>query len=393
MSIHVLDLRTGQHRLLVDDASRAWYLPNGYLLFVRRDGTALAAPFDLDKLEITGEAVPVLENVLTSGGGLAALAYSETGRLAYIRIKGSAQGQATVSRITPQGTVSAIDTAWYGGFNSLALSPDGRRAAIGSGLTTGGLGIWVKQLDQGPFTRLTFGGNDRRPAWSPDGRTVAFIRDTLGTSIAMARDANGASPERPLPRTDRQVQEVVWSPDGQWLLYRTDDTSPGAGDIVGIRLTGDTSAVPLASGPFTELHPALSPDSRWLAYTSNESGSNEVYVRPFPGTSGGRWQISIQGGTLPRWAPDGRRLYFVDPRANLIAAEVTTTPGFEVRDLKTILNNSNLLNDLYHQGYEVLPQGKGVMTLTVRASGSTRDAPRLVMVENWFTDLKARIGK
>jgi Tol biopolymer transport system component/tRNA A-37 threonylcarbamoyl transferase component Bud32 len=393
MGIYVLDLRTGEHRLLIDDASRAWYLPTGHLLYLRRDGTALAAPFDLDKLEITGEAIPVLENVLTGGGGIGALTFSQSGRMAYIRVRGSAQGQVEVHRIGNDGTVSLIDTAWYGGFNSLALSSDGRRAAIGAGLTTGGLGIWIKQLDKGPFTRLTFGGNDRRPAWSPDGRTVAFIRDTLATSIVMARDADGSSPERPMPRIDRQVQEVTWSPDGQWLLYRTDDTSPGAGDIVGVRLSGDTTPVPLAESRFTELHPAVSPDGRWLAYTSNESGSNEVYVRPFPASSGGRWQVSVQGGQLPRWSRDGKRLYYVDQRSDLIAAEIAATPSFEVTRRETRFGNPNLLFDLYHQAYEVLPRDQGIMALAIRATGSAGNAPRLVLVENWFADLKAKLGK
>jgi len=392
MSIYAVDFGTGQKKHLLDDAARAWYLPTGHLLYVRRDGTALVAPFDLDPLEITGEAVPVLENVYTQGAS-AAITFSRDGRLAYVRVKGAQQGLTTVSRLSRDGAASVVDTAWYGGFNSLALSPDGRRVAVGAGLTAGGLGIWVKQLDRGPFTRLTFGGNDRRPAWSPDGRTIAFIRDTGLTSVVYARAADGSSPERPLPRIDRQVQEVAWSPDGQWLVLRTDDTGPGAGDIVAVRLSGDTTPVPLAASPFTELHPAISPNGRWLAYASNESGVYEVYVRPFPAASGARWQVSTRGGTLPRWSPDGRELYYADLQSNLVAARVSLAGGFEVSGSETLFSNATVVWDPYHQTYEVLPQGRGFLMLQVRANPSAGGGPRLVVVENWFADLKARLGK
>src|SRR5207244_8588394 len=180
-------------------------------------------------------------------------------------------------------------------------SPDGRRLATGVGQASGALSIWIKQLDGGPFTRLTFGGQDRRPAWSPDGREVAFIRDSLNTSYVFARRADGSSSDRLVVRLDRQVQEATWSPDGQWMVVRTDNGGAGAGDIIGVRTSGDSTPVPLVSSSFTELHPAVSPDGRWLAYTSIESGTNEVYVRAFPGTTGGRWQVANGGGTQPRW--------------------------------------------------------------------------------------------
>ncbi len=140
---------------------------------------------------------------------------------------------------------------WHGPFNSLAASPDGRRLAIGVGLASGTLGIWIKQLDRGPFTRLTFGGQDRRPLWSPDGQTVAFVRDSLNFSSIFERRADGSTPDRQLAWLDRQVQEVSWSADGRWLLLRTDNGAPGAGDIVGVPTSGDTTPVSLVSSPFT----------------------------------------------------------------------------------------------------------------------------------------------
>jgi serine/threonine-protein kinase len=391
MGVHVLDLRSGTRRILLDDAVTAWYLPTGHLLSVRRDGAALVAPFDLDRLEMSGAAVPVLEGVLVITGW-AQLAWSPAGTLAYLHGTG-VNTEREVVRAGRDGAAVPIDTAWHGGFNALALSPDGRRLAVGAGLTSGALGIWVKQLDRGPFTRLTFGGQDRRPAWSPDGRAVAFIRDSVNTSAVFGRPADGSAPDALLARIDRQVQEVTWSPDGRWLVLRTDNGAAGAGDLVGVRISGDTTPVPLVASEFTELHPAISPDGRWLAYTSNESGTNEVYVRPFPSTSGGRWQVSNGGGQAPVWSRDGRELYFTDAPGNLVAAGVRTSPGFEVGELRRLFDASGFTLDAFHQAYDVLPDGRGFTFLRERRSGQAASAPAIVYVENWFADLRERMGR
>jgi serine/threonine-protein kinase len=390
MSVHLLDLRTGQQRLLLDDVVTAWYLPTGHLLYVRRDGAALAAPFDLDRLAISGAAVPVLESVLAPGG-IAFLVWSPSGTLMYLQ--GTAvTNELEVVRVTREGASTPIDTAWHGGFNSFALSPDRRRLAVGVGLASGTLGIWIKQLDRGPFTRLTFGGQDRRPEWSPDGQLVAFIRDSLNGSSVFARRADGSTADRLLARLDRQVQEVVWSPDGRWLVLRTDNGAAGAGDLVGIRTSGDTAPVPLVASSFTELHPAVSRDGRWLAYTSNESGANEVYVRPFPATTGGRWQVSNGGGTQPRWSPDGRELFYLDGPGRLVAAQIRSAAAFDVTELKPLFDASGYAIDSFHSSYEVLPGGRGFVFLRQRQSTQTPTTTPLVLVENWFADLRARLS-
>jgi len=391
MSIHVLDLRTGAQKPLLDDVAQAWYLPNGRLLYVRRDGVAVAAPFDLDGLEITGEAVPVLEGVQVQlASAYALLDWSPSGSLVYVRGTGASSDVWTV-RVSRDGVVAPIDTAWYGQFNSLSLAPDGRRLAVGVG-SGGGLNIWIKQLDHGPFTRLTFSNQDRRPAWSPDGRLVAYVRDSASTSAVYARPADGSGPDRPLAHVDRMVQEVTWSPDGRWLVLRTDNTMAGAGDLVGVRSSGDSTAVPLVASSFTELHPAVSPDGRWLAYTSNESGTNEVYVRPFPNTETGRWQVSNGGGASPVWAPSGRELYYLNRDGRLIAAEVRpTATTFAVGRLLPLFDASGFLDDGFHQGYDVTPDGHSFIFVSPRGFTAANLAPQIVWVDHWFTDLAARL--
>jgi Tol biopolymer transport system component len=388
--IHVLDLEAGRTHQLVSDAVSASYLPTGHLLYVRRDGAAMAVPFDLRDLAITGTAVPVLESVRLATGA-AFLAWSRSGVLTYM--EGSGGVEFEIVRVSRAGASTVIDSAWHGGFNSLSQSPDGRRLAVGVGLANATLDIWIKQLDRGPFSRLTFSGRDRRPAWSPDGRQVAFIRDSLSGSSVYARVTDGSAPDRRLVRLDRPVQEVTWSPDGRWLMLRTDDAAPGAGDIVGVRTSGDTTPVPLLASSFTELHPAVSPDGRWLAYTSNESGTNEVYVRPFPGSSGARWQVSNGGGIEPRWSPDGRELNFLAGR-RLVAVPVrASSTAIETGDPQLLFDVSGFFIDIFHTSYEVQPGGRGFVFARPRETGSRASEGSLVQAENWFTDVRAKVGR
>ena len=391
MSLHVLDLRTGKEKRLLDDVAQAWYLPSGHLLYVRRDGVVLAAPFDLGRLEVSGAAAPVLEGVLVNNG-FAQLVWSASGTMVYVRGAGAAT-ENTVVRVSRAGAAVPFDPAWYGQFSSMSLSPDGRQVAVGTGGTGGGLNIWIKQLDRGPFTRLTFSGQDRRPAWSPDGKLVAFVRDTANTAVVVVRPADGSGPDRRLAHLDRQIQEFRWSRDGQWLLLRTDNSETGAGDILGVRTHGDSTPVALAASGFTELHPALSPDGRWLAYTSNESGVNEVYVRPFPNTGGGRWQVSNGGGSEPRWSADGRELYFLDATlGHLIAARVNAGPAFAVAGLQPLFATSAFLVDAFQTSYDVTRDGHFIFLMPRQSTAAAR-APQLVRVDNWFSDLRAKLAR
>jgi serine/threonine-protein kinase len=391
LSIHVLDLRTGKEKRLLDDVAQAWYLPNGHLLYVRRDGVALVAPFDLGHFAITGPATPVLEGVQVSvDGGFALLAWSASGSLMYVQGAGGSTENVMV-RVNRAGGITPIDTGWHGEFNSLALSPEGGRLAVGVG-QGGSLNIWVKQLDRGPSTRLTFGGQDRRPFWSPDGRTVAFIRDSGGSSAVYTRPADGGGEERLLVRLDRLVQEGQWSRDGRWILLRTDTGQPGTGDIVAVHPGEAGTSLPVAASPFIELNPALSPDGRWVAYTSNESGTNEVYVRPFPNAQGGRWQVSNGGGTEPLWSRDGRELFYLDAATHLTAVAVRATPSFTATGRTSLFDASGFVTAGFHQSYDVSPDGRSFLfTSPLRAA--TQAPLNIVWVDRWFNDVAARLAR
>jgi eukaryotic-like serine/threonine-protein kinase len=379
MGIRVLDLRSGTQKLILPDAAHAVYLGNRRLLYVRRDGTAVVTGFDLDRLEVAGQGTPVFDGVQL-GLGFAHLAGSSSGTLVYIR--GSSSAENVMVRVGNDGRAEPFDPDWYGAINSFALSPDGRHLSVGTGAADGDLNVWIKRLDRGPVTRLSFGGRDRRPAWSPDGKTVAFIRDTGATSMVMARAADGSSTrDRLLARIDHLPQEIEWSSDGQWLVLRTDTGAPGAGDLIGIRLTGDTTPVKLVATTFTELTPAVSPDTRWLAYTSNESGAPEVYVRPFPNTDGGHWQVSVNGGSEPRWSHDGRTLFFLDASKVMTAAHLSVASGFEVLSVEPPFDATGFRLDGYHQSFEVAADGKFVFRSPRREPGAAVSA-RVVWMEN-----------
>jgi eukaryotic-like serine/threonine-protein kinase len=387
MSLHVLDFRTGRSKRLVDNASAGWYLPSGQLMYFEPNGVAMAVPFDLSTLSIRGAPIPLLQGVRMTGY-IPELAWSTSGRLVYAIGSGSAS-TVTLREANRDGSSTAFDPSWSGAFNSFALSPNGRQVAVGVSTPGAGLDIWVKQLDRGPFTRLTFSGRDLRPTWSPDGRQVAFVRDSASGGDVWARAADGGGTERRLTHFGRAIQEVSWSKDGRWLLVRTETGAAGSGDIVAVSALGDTALVPIAATPATELQPALSPNGRWIAYVSNEAGVNEVFVRPFPNADAGHWQVSNGGGGSPVWSPDGKELFFLNGSDRLISAEIGPGPAFSVTRLVPLFDATAFAYVGYHWAFDVTRDGKFVYM--GQADTERPNTAQLVQVDNWFADIRARL--
>ena len=387
MSLHVLDFKTGREKLVLNNAGMGWYLPSGHLFYVRSDGVALLVPFDLNTLETHGTPVPVLQNVEINLGR-ARLAWSASGALVYALGRVGAD-RFSLQKVDRSGHTTAFDPAWTGPFNSFAVSPDGRRAAVGVGNGESGHDIWIKQLDRGPFTRLTFSSRDRRPSWSPDGREVAFVRDSGSGGSVFIRAVDGGGAERRLAHVDRAVQEIVWSRDGRWILLRTETGAAGNGDILAVRTAGDSGVVRIAATSFTEQQPALSPDGRWVAYVSNESTTDEVYVRPFPNSDASRWQVSNGGGASPVWSPDGKELFFLGGNNRLVSAELNPGAAFGVKDLKPLFDATAFSYIGYHQAFEATKDGGFIFLGPL--GGTAAQSVRLVEVDNWFADLRARL--
>ncbi len=397
--IWVLDLRTGEARTLIPGGAMARYVNSGCVVFVRPDGAVFAAPFDPGALELRGTAVPLLEGVKVDGM-TPDFALTPDGMVLMMEGAGVAPGGTEeVVWVSRDGVITQVDPGWLmDSARNLgwALSPDGGRLAIA--LTTEeGDDIWIKELDDGPLLRLTYDpAEEARPMWSLDGRSVFFLsRRRDQWSDLYVRRADGAGQARPVLVRDVQIWETDMTPDGAWLVARVGGQSgqTGARDIVAYRMEADTTEVPLLTSDYDEVAPQLSPDGRWLAYASQESGEWEVYVRPFPEVESGRWLVSRGGGSMPMWAHNGRELFYVSPGDEMTVAAVETEDGFRVRERRVLFglppgfSFSSLTTP-----YDLSPDDQRFIMVRTVGSGSVERAP-LILVENWLAEVEAAVGR
>jgi serine/threonine-protein kinase len=383
--IAVLDLGSGTHRTLLRGL-RARYATSGHLVFVRSDGVLLAAPFDQDRLELTGPAVPLLEDVSVKQWGAVDMAISESGTLLYI--SGANVSPDQIVRVSRSGEEEVVDPEWSGVFGSLELSPDGTRLAVSVG-SSDGVHMWVKELPRGPLAKLTFDGSQNyRPAWTPDGRFVSYVSDRDDLWDLYMRRADGSAQDEHVLHSERGVEQAIWSSDGEWIVYR-EGGDAGQRDIMGIRPGRDTVATGLVTTQFDEYNPALSPDDRWLAYVSEETGSPEVYVRPFPNAGDAKWQISSNGGAYPVWAHSGRELFYVNGSNELVSVAVSAGTRFIVEGSQTLFSTQGFkANAQYHQYYTVAPDDESFYAIRL-GMGAGGD---MVLVFNWFEELKEKVS-
>jgi eukaryotic-like serine/threonine-protein kinase len=350
----------------------------------------IAIPFDPKKLELTGAPVALIEGIGVRNGGFNIdLTLAGNGSLAYTT--GGTLGSRRAVWVSREGGASAVDPTWdpQGVIESARLSPDGKSVAVGLS-REGRRDIWVKQLPEGPFSRITFGDTSSvRPAWSPDGRDVLYVVDRSGTGVgpAYARRADGTGVSRLLLSSSKvDFAQIVTSRDGRWMIFRTTPIGAGSNDIMGLH-DGDTTLVPLVASPAQEFHPALSPDGRWLAYTSNESGAFEIYVRPFPETSSAKWQVSTAGGGEPTWAPTGRELLYLNGRGEMMSAEIQAGPTFSVGKQRTLFSASQFFRPGPIPSFSLTPDGKRF--LMVREGEATQQS-ELIIAENWLEGLRGK---
>ena len=413
LDLWAVDLRSLKRTRVVANAMKGWYLPSGYLVFVRREGVLYAAPFDLTTFQLTGDPVPVLDSV--SINGLPTLAISNEGTVV-MRAGRTLTLAPTHSLVWVDraGVESPVDPAWTfhltvaGGNVGWSISPDGKRVAIGLNSESGD-DIWVKQLPNGPLSRLSFdSAAEVRPRWSRDGRFVSYTSwnanvSTVGASSVQAlvqRSADGTGHDSILvSRRPNGVFEHAFSPDGSYLVVRMGGTVNivGGRDISVIRPKGDTTPRPLLASPaFDEAAFALSPDGKWIAFESNETGRVEVYIRPFPNVEGGKWQLSNGGGRAPLWNRNGRELFYVNAGREMMVAPITpvgAAPGIGDRKALFKLKDEWYLTEREnYTPYDIAPDGKRFLMARSVQTGMTQLAP-LIFIDNWFAELKQKLGK
>lgn len=387
-AIAVADIPSGKHRVIVDDAMYARYASSGHLLYVTTNKILMVAPFDQNRMKITGEPTPLTEGMRLGLFGSADLAVSATGTLVYAT--GAGQGKRELVWVRRNGKALSVDPDWQGGyFGFPAISPDGKWLAVTRSATTEPLNIWVKRLDRGPSIKLTLEGRyNVGPAWTPDGRSVTFSSNVAaGVFHLWTRRADGSAKAMLQFREKRHVYGPRWSPDGKWLVFQTDPAQSGAGDILGIRPQTDSGPMALVATASTELSPALSPDARWLAYASNETGQFEIYVVPFPNTGAAKWAMSTGGGLEPLWSHRGSELFYRDASGNLVTVEVKTKPTFSPGRSTVLFPATGFHSYTFAPQYAVAPDDQAFLMIRP-AETSTPD--KLIVVENWFEELTAK---
>ena len=282
----------------------------------------MAQPFDPDRLILTGDPLPIAEQIQTfvTYGFFSA---SASGVLAYQT--GTAAGAPQLAWLDRAGKVlGTVGTpAAYG---DLALAPDGRRAIVRDFRNQGDSDLWLRDLARdGLASRFTFDAAlDTNPLWSPTGDRIVFSSTRKGSADLYQQASSGAGSEEVLLANNENEIATSWSADGRYLLYMR---MPAPADLWVLPMAGDGKPFPFLQTPANEGQGQFSPDGRWIAYQSNESGRGETYVRRFNGSgvaSGGKWQVSTSGGNQPRWSPDGKEIFYVSPfpDTRLMAAAV-----------------------------------------------------------------------
>jgi eukaryotic-like serine/threonine-protein kinase len=359
----------------------ARYLPTGHLLYGA--GNALfAVAFDPDKLEVSGGSISVLEGVYLLDSPQYAV--SDSGTLAYIPGKAIAESGRTIAWVSRDGKEELLRTS-PNFYTAPRISPDGTKVALSIEVERGA-DIWIWDLARNAMTKLTSDeGSELSPLWSRDGKHIFYGSENERSGI-YRKAANGTGEGIKVGSAQYEANSLSWSGDGKMLVFES-STTLGIGTL---SVEGKQEAKSLLQGKQFTVNPDVSPDGKWMAYTSEESGRMEIYVRPFPDVNSGKWPVSINGGQEPRWSPSGRELFYRNGD-EMVAVTVETTPTFKA-GLPKVLFRGKYFSSFGHN-WDISPDGKRfLMIKNIQGELSSAEGPRKInIVLNWTEELKRRV--
>ena len=377
LRLAVCDTRTGATRLLGVAGVQVVGLLQGQLIFVRADGKLMGVPFDAGAANVQGVPTQLVDSLRVEVTK-APVALSSNGTLAYM--SGSALSQPVLvdAASAPRPITEERRVFWHPRF-----SPDGRHIAfdVAGPQSTD---IWLYDVASRTFTRATTKGYNDRPEWSRDGKRVVFLSDQAQGGYGIWwQPVDGSAPAEKVFSGPNTIREVVATPDGKSLVFREDHPDRRR-DLYLLPLDAKRTPVPLVVTDADELMPRISPDGRWLAYQSDESGQAEVYVRPFTGV-GGRVQVSAGGGREPLWSRDGTRVLYRQGRQVIGAVLDTTSGPTPSITSRSVVVEGDFLSHPFHQNYDIAPDGRSLLMLAPVADDS-----RFMVVLNWDREVRAK---
>ncbi len=388
--IEIVHIDTGERTALPVEGTYPRYLPTGHMTFVR-EATLFAVPLDLDRLEAAGTPAPVLEGVRSSlgastGDGTALYAFSGNGNLAYVEGNPASQRYRIIWKERDGGAESAL-LAEERSYYAPSLSPDGKLLAL-QVTEESGTDVWVYDLERSVLTRLTFTGTETMlPVWTRDGRRIVFSSRQDGQSGVYWMPADGSSAPELIYADGRALQPISFSPSGDLLLHSLNSDTSWDLEVIRFQDGKPSPPEPFLAGPAVEVFPQFSPDGKWVAYLSNESGQFEVYVRPYPGP-GGRWQISTDGGSTPYWTRGGKEIvYRKDDRWMAVPVEAADS-SLRVGRAEVLFQGSYVSLPPF-PSYAVTADGKRLILFQGDDRQGDFSITHLTLVFNWFDEVRA----
>jgi len=377
-----LDLATREHKVLLPRADRGWYSPTGHLIYSTPEGAVFAVAFDPANGEMSGTPIPLLEEVRRTGDGGTRFAFSPSGTMIYL--PGLLAGGVELVEVDRAGRETVL-IAEPGNYFSPRWSPTRDRVALQVRVSGDTSQIWVYDVGARTMTRLTHGDDDVRPSWSPDGRRVVFVSARSNRWGLYWMPADGSAPAELVAPGEETGGSTSWTRDGAWILFDGVFGTPTE-DVFAIGTRADRSRRVVVSTPGTDESGVVSPDGRWVAYVSDESGRSQVYVRPFL-RPGGRWLISPGLAFAPLWASNSE-LTYVDPDAQrLVSVQLSFSPDPRPTSRTALLDWSR-----YRTGSRSVAQHDiswdGQRFLVLRQPGRGNHPTSPIVVLNWFEEIR-----